>query len=212
MSHTTTTASSSVRRPSRRFSKAVSLAVAPIALLVSGLIVGQASYSAYSATTVNPASNWASGTVALTDDDKNVAAFQASNLQPGATGTRCIVVTSTGSLASTVKLYATGPTSTKGLASHINLTIVEGSGGSFGSCDGFVPDRGDAGGDVFRGTLEGFGARHTTFGSGLGAWSTAGGKAESRTYQISYAFSADAPNSTQGGTASVGLTWEAQNN
>ena len=31
--------------------------------------VAQSSYSAYSATTVNPTSNWATGTVALTDDD-----------------------------------------------------------------------------------------------------------------------------------------------
>ena len=205
MSHPTTT----VRRPSHRVARIVSLAVAPVALLVSGLVVGQASYSAYSATTVNPASNWASGTVALTDDDKNVAAFTASNLQPGATGTRCIVVTSTGSLASTVRLYATSPASTKALASHIDLTIVEGRGGSFGSCDGF--EKSDDGGEIFAGSLEAFGGKHTDFGAGVGAWSPGGGKAESRTYQISYSFSADAPNTTQGGTASVGLTWEAQN-
>ena len=199
MSHTTS-------RPSRRFTKIVSLAVAPMALLVSGLIVGQASYSAYSATTVNPTSNWSSGTVALSDDDKNVAAFTASNLQPGASGERCIVVTSTGSLASTVKLYATNPTSTKGLSSYIDLSITQGSGGSFGSCQGYIPS-----GEVFGGSLEEFGGKHTDFASGAGLWETAGKDPESRTYQISYSFSASAPNTTQGGTASVGLTWEAQN-
>ena len=198
MSHTTS-------RPSRRFTKIVSLAVAPMALLVSGLIVGQASYSAYSATTVNPTSNWSTGTVALRDDDRNVAAFTASGLQPGDTGERCIVVTSTGSMDSIVKLYATGPTSTKGLSSYIDLSITQGTGGSFGSCDGYTPS-----GEVFGGTLEAFGARHTDYTSGVGPWFTTGGKEESLTYRISYTFSTEAPNTTQGGTASVGLTWEAQ--
>lgn len=201
--------SRSTDRRSTRFTKIVSLAVVPVALLVSGLVVGKASYSAYSATTVNPTSNWAAGTVALRDDDKNTAAFQASNLAPGASGTRCIVVTSTGSLPSTIKLYATDPASTKGLSSYIDLSIVEGSGGSFGSCEGF--EKGE-GGEIFAGSLEAFGGKHTDFGSGVGSWASVGEKEESRTYQISYSFSKDAPNTTQGGTASVGLTWEAQNN
>ncbi len=97
------------RRPSRRLVKIVSLIAIPAAVAVSGLVVSQASYSAYSATTVNPTSNWTTGTVALTDDDANTAAFTAANLKPGSTGTKCIAVTSTGTLASAVKLYGTDP-------------------------------------------------------------------------------------------------------
>jgi len=91
------------RRPSRRFAKIATLLAVPAAVAVSGLVVSQASYSAYSATTVNPTSNWATGTVALSDDDggptANTAAFNATKLKPGSTGNRCIVVTSTGTLA-----------------------------------------------------------------------------------------------------------------
>ena len=82
------------RRPSRKVATIVSLVAIPAALAVSGLVVAQSSYSAYSTTTVNPTSNWATGTVALTDDDANTAAFTASNLKPGSTGARCIVVSS----------------------------------------------------------------------------------------------------------------------
>ena len=82
-------------------------AAIPMAVLASGGMVWQSSYSAFSATTVSPTSNWTAGTVALSDDDNNTALFTATNLKPGATGTKCIAVTSTGSLASTVKLYGT---------------------------------------------------------------------------------------------------------
>ena len=71
-----------------------------MAVLASGGLVWQSSYSAFSATTSNPTNNWSAGTVALSDDDSNTAMFTASNLKPGATGTKCIAVTSTGSRAS----------------------------------------------------------------------------------------------------------------
>ena len=212
MTTTTTAAAAAVktRRPSRRLAKIVSLIAIPAAVAVSGLVVAQASYSAYSATTVNPTNNWATGTVALTDDDTNTAAFSATNLKPGATGTKCLTVTSTGSLASTVKLYATTPASTKDLAANINLTISQGSGGSFGSCTGYTPL--PTGANLYTGTLAGFGTAYTGYTNGLGSWAPTGTTNESRTYQITYTVAANAPDTTQGGTASLGLTFEAQNN
>ncbi len=91
-------------------------AAIPAALLASAAVVSTASYSAYTASTSNPTSNWATGTVALSDDDTNTALFSATNLKPGSTGTKCVVVSSTGSLASSVKLYGTSPATTKSLA------------------------------------------------------------------------------------------------
>ena len=196
-------------RPGRRLAKIVALASVPAAVVVSGLVVSQASYSAYSATAVNPTNNWATGTVALADDDNNTAAFTATNLKPGATGTRCIAVTSTGSLASNVKLYATNVTTTKNLAANINLSITQGTGGSFGSCTGFTPDPTAA--TLYTGTVAGFGAAATSFGTGLGTWAPTGTATETRTYQITYSVKTEAPDTTQGGTAALGLTWEAQN-
>jgi hypothetical protein len=209
MSHTV----AAVRRPSRKIATIVSLVAVPTALAASGLVVAQSSYSAYSATTVNPSSNWATGTVALTDDDANVAAFTASNLKPGSTGTRCIVVSSTGSLPASVKLYGTGATTTNALASSVNLTVTQGTGGSFGSCSGFTALASGSG--VYSGTLADFGTAATSYANGVGTWSTAGvatgGPAETRTYQIAYTVRSDAANSTQAGTAAIGFTWEAQN-
>jgi hypothetical protein len=201
------------RRPSRKVATIVSLIAVPAALAASGLVVAQSSYSAYSATTVNPTNNWATGTVALSDDDNNTAAFSASNLKPGSTGTRCIVVSSTGSLPSAIKLYGTGATTTKGLADSINLTVTQGTGGSAGSCTGYTPLA--SGSSVYNGTLAGFASSATSFASGLGAWNTAGvpsGAApETRTYQLTYSVRTETTNDTQGGTAAIGFTWEAQN-
>jgi hypothetical protein len=200
-------------RPSRKVTTIVSLVAIPAALAVSGLVVAQSSYSAYSATTVNPTSNWATGTVALTDDDTNAAAFTASNLKPGSTGSRCIVVSSNGSLPASVKLYGTGAATTNALASNINLTVTQGTGGSFGSCTGFTAL--SSGSAVYSGTLADFGSSATSYATGTGTWNTTGvatgAPAETRTYQLTYAVKADAPNSTQAGTAAIGFTWEAQN-
>ncbi|SDV02820.1 hypothetical protein SAMN04488544_3701 [Microlunatus sagamiharensis] len=200
------------RRPSRKVATIVSLVAVPVALAASGLVVAQSSYSAYSATTANPTSNWATGTVALSDDDNNTAAFTASNLKPGSTGSRCIVVSSTGSLPSAVKLYGTGAATTKALASDINLTITQGTGGSFGDCTGYTPlTNGSA---VYSGTLAAFGSSATSFSNGVGSWTPASAsvtKPETRTFQLTYTVNPNTTNDTQGGTAAIGFTWEAQN-
>ena len=58
----------------------------PVALVASGVVVSTASYSAFSAETVNPTSNWSAGSVSLSDDDNNTAMFAATNLKPGMSG------------------------------------------------------------------------------------------------------------------------------
>ncbi len=75
-----------------------------------------------------PAALLASGTVHLSDDDSSSALFSAANLKPGATGTKCIAVTSTGS-GSETKVYkftytlsASAPDSTQGGTAAIGLT------------------------------------------------------------------------------------------
>ena len=209
MTTTTAAAKTAARRPSRRLAKVATLVAVPAAIAVSGLVVSQASYSAYSATTVNPTNNWATGTVALADDDTNTAAFTASNLKPGSTGTKCIAVTSSGSLASTVKLYATNPATTKNLAANIDLTITQGTGGTFGDCTSYTKLA--TGADLYAGTLDQLGKSATGFTNGLGDWAPTGKNDETRVYQITYTVNPKAPDTTQGGTASLGLTFEAQN-
>ncbi|OII04093.1 hypothetical protein [Curtobacterium sp. MCBA15_008] len=179
----------------------------PAALVASGVVVSTASYSAFSATTVNPTSNWTAGSVALTDDDNNTALFNATGLKPGSTGANCITVTSTGSLPSTVKLYGTNASATKALDANMTLTVEQGTGGGFGSCTGFTPAT--TSGTLYSGLLSNFTAAN--FASGLGTWAPTGTASESRVYRFTYTVSSTAPNSVQGGTAALGFTWEAQN-
>jgi hypothetical protein len=196
--------------PTRRTVRLLKWGAIPTALLLGGLVVGQASYSAFSSTTVNPTSNWTAGTVALSDDDASTAMFTATGLKPGSTGTKCIAVTSSGSLASDVKLYGTSPATTNALSSYVKLTVVQGTGGSSGSCTGFTPL--STGSSLFVGTLASFATASTNFATGLGTWSPTGTAPETRTFQFTYTIDSATPNTSQGGTAALGFTWEAQNN
>ncbi|CAN5234121.1 hypothetical protein BH11ACT2_BH11ACT2_06200 [soil metagenome] len=181
----------------------------PAALVASGVVVSAASYSAFSSVSENPASNWATGSVSLTDDDAGVAMFSATGLKPGSTGTKCIAVTSTGSLASAVKLYGTGAATTNSLSSYVNLVITQGTGGSFGSCTGFAALA--SGSAVFSGTLAGLATTATNYSTGLGAWAPTGATSETRVYRFVYTVDAAAPNTTQSSTATISFAWEAQN-
>lgn len=188
--------------PSPRAYALARFAAVPVALLVSGGLVLQASNAAFSATTENAANNWRSGTVVLTDDDNGVAMFTESNLRPGATGENCITVAYTGSLAASVKLYASAVTD--GLGANLQVTVEQGTGGSFGSCTGFT------GSQIYTGTLGGL---PTTYGAGVGTFApdadpAAGSRAA--TYRFSYVLDAATPNSEQGKTSTATFTWEAQ--
>ena len=101
----------------------------PIAVVLSLAVVGQASFAAFDAKVSNSGNNFGVGSVNLADDDAGSALFTVSNLKPGSSGSRCITVTSTGTLPATVKLYTTDATTTKALASYISLTITQGTGG-----------------------------------------------------------------------------------
>jgi hypothetical protein len=192
---------------SARTAKWAKWSVVPAALLISGAAVSQASYSAYSSTVATPSSNWTSGTVKIDSDAPATALFTATKLKPGSTEEKCITVTSSGSLASTVKLYATAPATTNALSSHIDLTVTQGTLAG-ADCKAFKPLA--TGPDVYTGTLAAFGAA-STFATGKGNWAPTGAAAETRVYKIVYTLNPLAPNDTQGGTASVGFTWEAQN-
>src|ERR1700712_3396735 len=174
-------------------------AAIPLAVLASGGLVWQSSYSAFSATTSSPTNNWTAGTVALSDDDSNTAMFTATNV-------KCIAVTSTGSLASTVKLYSTAYSTTNALAANINLKVEEGTGATTASCAGFT-----GASTLFDNPLSSFGTTKTSFATGLSSWEPPGAASETKSYRITYTLSATTPDTAQGGTAAVGFTWESQN-
>ena len=191
-----------------RLRAAAKWSAVPVGLVIGAALVWQASFSAFSATTTNPTNNWATGTVVLADDDSNTAMFTATGLTPGSTGSKCIVVTSSGTLAATVKLYGTGKTATNSLDTYVDLTVQQGTGGSFASCTGFVQDAGAA--NLFTGTLAAFATAYTNFGNGFGTFAPAAGTV-TKVYKIVYTINAATPNSAQSSNASMGLTWESQN-
>jgi hypothetical protein len=194
----------------RRAGRIANRLAIPVAILLSAATIGTASYAAFSSTTSTPTNNWATGTVALSDDDSSTALFTASNLAPGSTGTRCIAVTSTGSLPSIVRLYGTGATTTNALSTYVNLTVTQGTGGTFaGGCTGFTPLVSDSA--VYTGTLDNFGTTATSYATGVGIWTPTGTASETRVFRFEYTVDAGAPNTTQGGTVALGFTWEAQN-
>lgn len=195
--------------PSPRDARHLRWLLWPLAAAASLAVVGQASYAAFSAKVANTGNSVAVGSVTLADDDSGTALLSLTNLKPGSSGSRCIAVTSTGTLASSVKLYATDVVTTKSLGSYVTLTVTQGTGGSFSSCTGFTPLT--TGSAVSSGTLAAFTSTATGYGTGVGTWTPTGNAAETRTYQFAYAVSPTTPDTAQGGTATFGLTWEAQN-
>lgn len=190
----------------RRSSRIATAIALPAAVVAAGILVSTSSYAAFSDTTSNEQNSWRAGTVQLNDDDAGRALFTAGNAKPGDGGTNCIAVTSTGTLASQVRLYAADFMQSEGLADHLILRVEQGTGGGYGTCNGFTGES-----TVFDGRLSGFAGAHSSFGSGAATWNPSGAGSEARTFRISWKLADDAPNTVQGGTASTSFVWEAQN-
>lgn len=189
----------------------VAAVTTPVAVIAAGALVYQASWSAFTAETSNPDNNWAAGSVTLTDDDANAAAFTVTNIAPGQSGTKCIKVDATTGPASTVKMYAADATGD--LAPHITVSVDIGTGGTFANCTGFTPDAGGTG--IVSGTpLSGLA---TTFATGYGTFDVpANSSAATKTYRIAWTFPSTIPQATldglQGDTGSVDFVWQLQTN
>lgn len=181
----------------------------PVGILLSLAMVSTASYASFSAKVSNAGNSLAAGTVSLSDDDAGSALLALTNLKPGSSGSRCVAVTSSGSLPSAVKLYATDAATTRSFSSYVTLTITQGTGASFGSCSGFTAL--PSGSAVYSGTVAAFTAAATGYGSGVGSWNPTGAASETRVFQVAYAVSTSTPDTAQAGTATFGLTWETQN-
>jgi hypothetical protein len=173
----------------------------PLALLASSAVVYQASNAAFTGTTATPSNTWASGTVSLTDNDSNIALFTAAGLKPGDSGTKCMVVTYTGSLTAAVRLYTTSY-SDNGLAQYLTFTVDEGTGGD-AACTGFTP-----GTNLYTGTLNGFSSK-SSYATGVSAWAPAGGSGATKTYRFSWTLQDN--DLAQNKSSAAMFTWEAQN-
>jgi hypothetical protein len=185
----------------------------PAAIVISGALVWNGSTAAFSGTTSNGPESWEAGEVALSNNHGS-ALFSASEIIPGYSDTKCITVTSDATVPTELKMYtsavsATGPAGAPLLSSHLNVEVVEGSGGknTEAGCVDFIPATGQAVSPSFVGTLASF-ANKSSFANGVGDYTLPAGG--SRQYQVSVTLPEDAPNTLQGTVAGATFMWEAQ--
>jgi hypothetical protein len=189
-------------RPSRRARRLGLVGCSLVALVVATPTVWQSAYANFTDTAPTISTSIGTGTLAITDDDAAGTMFVVGRLKPGATGTRCIKVSVSGTADAAVRLYGTDRTVSRGLDASLQLTVREGTGGSTSNCNGFTSSA-----TVYSGTLAGFTA--SDFATGVGSWTTTG-TAVARTFQFTYQLSTTAPTSAQGGSAALNFVWEAQ--
>ena len=184
-----------LKAPSKRQTEAVATAL----LMVTILTVTR-SQAAFTATTSNTASSFATGTMILTDDDSGSAMFTASGMTPSNPIVECITVTYSGTqLPAPVRLYAT---TTGTLDTYLDTTIEIGTGGAFGNCSGFTPTS-----TLFANTLANFSTTHTDWASGLATF-TAAANPTSHTFRVTI----DVQNNplAQGLTSTADFIFETQ--
>ena len=178
--------------------------------LVVGVLVtvaGLGVFAAFTATTENPGNQIQSGTVAISDNDSGVALYNVTNAKPGDATSKCIRVSYTGSLASSVKLYVSSGITNGTL---YNLSVERGSGTTnFSTCAGFTASSTPH--DAALGTFP------TTYAAGVDG--KAGGAAWNNGDTVDYRFTItqndDSTPNAHTSAASSGshtFTWEARNN
>ena len=199
-----------MRAPSIRTRRIFTRSSAPVAVLLAGLMVWQGSNAAFSADTRNIGNNWETGSVAISDDDGGAAMFQIQNVIPMQVGEKCIAVTATPSVASTVKFYV-GDLATDGLEPYVKVTVAQGTGGSFNDCSGFAADQTEA-----SQSLAAISAAHSSWATAILPWTAPAGSTL-KTYKISWVFDTssltqDQIDALQGKASSINFEWELQNN
>ena len=138
-----------------------------VAMLVIVGVVG--TRAAISATTGNAGNQFNAGTIDLADNDGGSYMYQANNVQPGDSISKCIKVTYTGSLNSTVKLFMDTPIDAIGPYVDMSVDVGTQATSSFPNCAGFTSTQ-----SLYSGTLAGFQATYGSAASGL-AYSPNGG-------------------------------------
>jgi hypothetical protein len=138
-------------------------------LLASVLLVGVTAslaafgvFSAFSSQTSNPGNNFSAGTVNISDNDGNTAAYSLTGVKPGSTQSSCVRVVYTGSLDSDVHLYT--PETIGSLSPYVNLTIQPGTQATPNlNCSGFTA----SGSPAYSGALSAWQTAHSDYASGL---------------------------------------------
>lgn len=179
------------------------------AAAITGVVVS-GTFAAFSATTVNSGNRIQSGTVKIDQHSGATTLYDVTNQKPGDATVRCVRVIYSGSLTSSVKLYAsTGITN----GSQFNLKVERGSGltapAADMNCNNFNPTS-----TLYDAALGSFG---TDFGAGYDG--KAGAAAWNAGDTVDYRFTVTqnddpTPNAhtTAASSGTHSFTWEARNN
>ena len=176
-----------------------------------GSMAGFATFSAFSSTTTNSGNSFAAGTVYISDNDAGSALYSVSNKKPGDTAQGCILLTYTGSLAATVKLYTASTIGSVG--SYIDMTVEKGTFPSGTCATGFNSQA-----TIYTGTLANFATTKNSYANGVSAFpasQTQWNQNDTLWYRITLTLQDNnSANGGSGGPLSTGshtFTWEAQN-
>jgi hypothetical protein len=207
--------------------------VAAVALVVTGVVTWQASYSAFGVTTANQGNTWTSGRLALTATDGSgtditaSAVFDTGGLMPGSViADRCITVVYGGSITagSAVVVYATGPTGSPAvnghqLSSFLSLRIDQWTGSTDTACGTFDNDH-TATTLTSGASLTTFTTTRTNSSNGIGTGWTPAVADTTRSYRFRVAFPGSAVFPGGGSdsvdtdlmnmTATTAFTWQVQ--
>ncbi len=173
----------------------------------AGAIAAFGTFSAFSSTTENPGNRLTTGTVQLTDNDVDGAAYSGTGLKAGESKRKCIRVQYTG-LDADVKLYvpeALGP-----LAQYVTLSITPGTQATANpDCTGFAPEATP----LYSGTLKDFRDQHYDWDHGLAdapGSATGWASGNSVVYEVK-ATVQDTNDAQNKDTLAHKLVWEARN-
>jgi len=178
--------------------------------------VWQGSYAAFSATTVDTNNAWSSGSLVLQNNGGTAAysaatsaTFGGTNLKPGATGTTCLTVKSTGNSAGNLAMYESAlADSAPSLGAQIQLTITAGVPATDvqANCTGFPA--------VFTtvATNQPLSTFASTYATGVPIAVATGTVLEA--YKVVWTFATTGTNvgdsALMGKTVTAGFTWELQ--
>ncbi len=177
---------------------------------VVGTVAGWGAYSAFTATTANSGNTITAGTVAISQHAGATTLYSGTDQGPGSSFVKCVRVSYTGSLASSVRLYVSSGVTN---GSAFNLKVERGSGLS-------SPDASM--------NCTGFSSSSTPYDGNLGAFATnyAGGvdgkasaaawnQNDSVDYRFTITVNDDSTPNAHTSALSSGahtFTWEARNN
>ena len=199
--------SSLVRARTRLFRSMLPAILVTAGIVASSLIMWRSSDAAFTATTSNGSDSFSTGSVVIADNDSGTAPVQPHEHEAG----RHRLGLHPGHLQRHARrrgqAVRLGGGHHQRVSSYITLQIEESTGNgttTFPSCAGL-----GAVATLFNSTMASFGSSNATYATGVSSWAPSG--AASRDYRITYTLSDTAPNGTMSSTASMTLTWEAQN-